>query len=153
MVLYNDIHKQTNAYIINIKTKETKMTKFYIEHKINLHSDSIYEDLKYNSKLLTEYYFDGDEEFEDRGYIEVSYALHCYHTYFEPLVFDEEIALAYDLIPFTYKGKNMLAITRWGIDLSKNSKARREAYQALDSYKRLINAYQRLSKPAKAIAA
>ena len=131
-------------------TKE--MAKFYTQHKINLDSDSIYEDLKYDSKLLNEYYFDGDEEFEDGIYIEVFRALDCYDTYFEPLVFYEELALKYDLIPFTYKGKNMLAITYHHMDLSKNSSARRKAYLALDSYKNVIKAYQALAK-SKTIAA
>ena len=50
-----------------------------------------------------------------------------YPTYFQPLIFNEEIALECSLTPFTHYELNLLALSGCGMDFSP----RLDAYQAL----------------------
>ncbi len=108
---------------------------FYIKHQIDFYEDSdFHENVEYNSQLLADHYktdYGFEYSDEDDAWEQVSEtfwdALSYWCVYFEPVVFDEEIALECGLTPFTYKGKNMLALSGCGMDLSP----RLDAYQAL----------------------
>lgn len=108
---------------------------FYTKHNIDFYSNNIvYEDIEYNSELLAEHYksdlgfeySDEDDRWEQVNKM-LWDALSHWSIYFEPLVFNEEIALECGLTPFTYKGINMLALSGCGMDLSP----RLDAYQTL----------------------
>ena len=109
---------------------------FYTKHQIDLYNDcSVYENIEYDRQLLAEYYKD-DMVFSysadnDKWEQEIDQlfwdALSHWTMYFEPLVFDKETALKCGLTPFTYKGKNLLALSGSGMDFSP----RLDAYQAL----------------------
>ena len=109
---------------------------FYTKHQIDLYNDcGVYENIEYNRQLLAEYHKDDlyfsysdDNDKSEQEIDELFWdALTHWTIYFEPLVFDEEIALKCGLTPFTYKGKNLLALSGCGMDLSP----RLDAYQAL----------------------
>jgi len=110
---------------------------FYTKHELNFASNTnLWEDVEYNKELLAQhyqdhYYFTYDEEDEgdkwDQVYEQFWEALSYWNAYFEPMVFNEDIALECGLTPFTYKGDHMLALSACGMDLSP----RLEAYQAL----------------------
>ena len=109
---------------------------FYTKHQIDLHNDyDIYENIEYDRQLLAEYhkddlyfsYSDDNDKWEQEIDQLFWDALSHWTMYFEPLVFDKETALKCGLTPFTYKGKNLLALSGSGMDLSP----RLDAYQAL----------------------
>ena len=54
-------------------------------------------------------------------------SLSLWLIYFEPIIFNEAIALECGLTPFTHEGKGMLALSGCGMDLSP----RLDSYQAL----------------------
>ena len=109
---------------------------FYRTHHFDI--DELYnniDELQYDRQLLLKEWKgeaiddnDEDEEslfeiVEQRFWEGLSY----WNTYFEPLVFDEEIALECYLTPFTYNHVNLLALSGCGMDLSPKL----DAYQAL----------------------
>ncbi len=108
---------------------------FYTKHEIDFDSDkTAYEDIEYSSELLGEHYkrdigleySDEDDQWEqvrEMFWDNVS----CCPICFEPLIFNEEIALECFLTPFTFKEKGMLALPGYGIELTP----RLEAYQTL----------------------
>lgn len=109
---------------------------FYTKHQLSLHNNwNVYKNIEYDRHLLAEYHKDklyfsysdnndkGEQEIDELFWNALS---HC-SIYFEPLVFDEEIALKCGLTPFIYKDKNLLALSGCGIDFSP----RLDAYQAL----------------------
>jgi hypothetical protein len=108
---------------------------FYTQHKIDFYNNQgAYEEVEYNGELLaSEYmtnlgleYIDEDDQWEQ--VTEMFWqALGCWPVYFEPLIFNEAVALECGLTPFIYKGINMLALSGCGMDLSP----RLDAYQAL----------------------
>ena len=110
-------------------------TVFYTQHKIDFYDDhTACEEVEYNSALLATHYTDDlgleyrdeDDQWEQVDQIfweNLSY----WPVYFEPLVFNEEIALECGLTPFSYKDINMLALSGCGMDFSP----RLDAYQAL----------------------
>ena len=109
---------------------------FYTKHQIDLYNDcGVYENIEYDRQLLAEYYKDdmvfsysADNDKWEQEIDELFWnALSHWTIYFEPLVFDEEIALKCGLTPFIYKDKNLLALSGFGIDFSP----RLDAYQAL----------------------
>lgn len=124
---------------------------FYTKHERDFYGDDFYEYIEYNLELLVEYY-KIDFDFEDSDEIDIEDqtremfwdALDCCNIHFEPLVFDERIALECGLTPFSYKGKNMLALSGYGMDLSP----RLDAYQVLthntiDEYSRFFSTANR----------
>ena len=114
---------------------------FYTKHQIDLYNDcGVYENIEYDRQLLAEYYlaeyykddmvfsYSADNDKWEQEIDELFWdALSHWTIYFEPLVFDKETALKCGLTPFTYKGKNLLALSGCGMDLSP----RLDAYQAL----------------------
>jgi len=108
---------------------------FFTEHEIDFYSrDGEIEKVEYNYDLLAKHYKDDfgleykneDDECEqvhETFWESLSYWL----VYFEPLVFDEEIALECALTPFMYDETCLLALSGCGMDLSP----RLDAYQAL----------------------
>lgn len=133
---------------------------FYTKHKIDFNNDdNAHEDIEYNSALLAEYYqddcdFDNTDENNSENdecleQVDELFwdALSYWAVYFEPLIFDEAIALECGLIPFAYRGINMLALAGCGMDLSPKL----DAYQALvhntiDKNSRLFSTSGRVSE-------
>lgn len=74
-------------------------------------------------------YSDFWDEKDEMVYNDFWEALGLYNYHYEPIFFRPEVALECDLIPFTYKGTNLLAFGACGMDLSP----RLEAYQVLSS--------------------
>lgn len=114
---------------------EAFFSKQYIDFSRN--NQFLFEEIEYDRELLSKYYIeeleyidDEDEKFEevDRIFWE---NLSYYNTYFEPSIFNEEIALRCELTPFEYQGQKLLALSACGMDLSYKL----DAYQVL-SYKR-----------------
>ena len=88
---------------------------FYKQHE-NIDLASAYEDLEYSEELLIEHY-KGDLEYSDEDELsdrvrEIFWErLSYWNTYYEPLIFNKEIALQCGLTPFSYQGVNMLALS------------------------------------------
>jgi hypothetical protein len=109
---------------------------FYREHDFDINElcNNI-DELQYNRELLLKEWkgeeIDDNEEDEESLFEIVEQKfwenLSYWNTYFEPLVFNEEVALECNLTPFTYKDVNLLALSGCGMDLSP----RLDAYQAL----------------------
>jgi len=123
---------------------------FYNTHEINFYSnDTFYEmeKVEYNYYLLAEYYkndLDLKYKDEDDKYGQVNEMfwedLSYWCIYFEPLVFDEKIALECFLTPFTYDKTDLLALSGCGMDLSPKL----DAYQLLahgtiDKHSRMLS--------------
>lgn len=107
---------------------------FYREHELDCEAANYYDDISYDEELLTEHYKkDLELEYSDDDYLsdkvnEIFWEkLSCYNTCYEPLVFNAEIALECKLLPFSYKGIDMLALSGCGMDLSPKL----DAYQTL----------------------
>lgn len=111
---------------------------FYTKHQLDFCSDhSLMEKVEFNDELLAQHYQDhydfiyDDEENECDKWEQVNEqfwdALSYSRIYFEPMIFDEKIALECGLTPFTYQEKGMLALSGCGMDLS----AKLDTYQAL----------------------
>lgn len=116
--------------MVNYYNSGVYLEPFYTKHKID-YGHLLDGDLTYNYQLFLKY--NSVEEYENEDDIkeqidtmfleDISY----WSTYFEPLIFNEEIALDCGLTPFTYKGKNMLALSGCGMNLSPKL----DVYQAL----------------------
>ncbi len=108
-------------------------TVFYKKHDLDLYDDHNFELVEYNKNLITELWkeegdLEGTEE-EINDMIEEIFAdkLSLWDTYFEPMIFNERIALECGLTPFTYDGINLLALSGCGMNLSPKL----DAYQVL----------------------
>jgi len=129
--------------------------QFYKEHDIDFRTNTDdYYNIEYNRELLAAYYkirsdrYNNDEHADSANYEQwervddkFREALNCWQIYFEPMIFNEEIALECKLIPFTYQGVGMLALAGYGMDFSP----RLDTYQVLthntvDQYSRLVRA-------------
>ena len=111
-------------------------TVFYSKHEIDFYTDHrACEEVEYDHELLAEYYKDrlyyeyseDNDNWEQEIYEIFWDNLSYWSTYFQPLVFNEEIALECGLTPFTYKKIDMLALSGCGMDFSP----RLDSYQAL----------------------
>jgi len=107
---------------------------FFSKHKIEYNKIcSGIDDISYNFALLSGYYIDRTEDQDDedkiREIVEESFfeALSYWPIYFEPLAFNEHIALECDLIPFVFEDIKLLALAGCGMDLSPKL----DAYQVL----------------------
>jgi len=94
-----------------------------------------YENIGYNEELLIKHWqgdLDYNDEYELSDMVREIFweKLSYWNTYYEPLVFDEEKALECNLMPFSYEGVNMLALSGCGMDFSPKL----DAYQALVHY-------------------
>ncbi|HJD60572.1 MAG TPA: hypothetical protein LFW20_08140 [Rickettsia endosymbiont of Omalisus fontisbellaquei] len=111
---------------------ETFYTK---HHHIDFFRKDIYlfDEVEYNRELLLEHYKEELEyiEDEDERVEEIEQIfwdnLSYLALYFEPLIFDEDIALQCGLTPFEYKGIKLLALSACGMDLNYKL----DAYQLL----------------------
>lgn len=107
---------------------------FFTKHK-NLAldcGDLIEEMLECNYHLFQEYYSDdleykNDDDLKEQISDFFLEKIDYYPTYFQPLIFKEEIALECDLTPFKHNGLSLLALSGCGMDFSP----RLDAYQAL----------------------
>ena len=107
---------------------------FFRKHKIEYNKIcSGRDDISYNFALLSNYYIDRKEEQDDqdkiREIVEESFfeALSYWPIYFEPLAFNEHIALECDLIPFVFEDIKLLALAGCGMD----SAVKLDTYQIL----------------------
>ena len=109
---------------------------FYTKHKIDFYNDhNAHENVEYDFELLAEHYkadlyfaySDDNDKWEQEINERFWDALSHWTIYFEPLIFNEKIALKCGLTPFTYKGINMLALSGCGMDLSPKL----DSYQVL----------------------
>ena len=106
---------------------------FYRSHAFNI--DELYDnidELQYNRQLLLKAWKEEETDDNEESLFEIVEQkfwenLSYWNTYFEPLVFDEEIALECSLTPFIYNNINLLALPGCGTDLSP----RLDAYQVL----------------------
>lgn len=115
---------------------------FYKKHHLYMEDINI-EDVYYNRELLLEVWSEDEEDIkgedeyekEDRLFEQVEQDfwenLSFYNTYYEPIIFDERIALECGLTPFTYDDKELLALSGGGMDLSPKL----DAYQVLTQRK------------------
>ena len=112
---------------------------FFTKHEIEQFDDSLLEDNDFEL-LIKQYFIDNNYEFNDENkdyqenwddaFNEIMYKLDFGHIYYEPAIFDEEIAVKCDLVPFLYKNKKLLA---W---FSNNMF---EGYKKLDAYQFLTS--------------
>lgn len=108
---------------------------FYKEHYVDFFAKDryLFEDVEYNRELLSEYYKEeleySNEEYEKEEEIDRIFSenLSYYLTYFEPSIFNEEIALKCGLTPFDYQGTKLLALSACGMNLAYKL----DAYQVL----------------------
>ncbi|HJD59957.1 MAG TPA: hypothetical protein LFW20_04805 [Rickettsia endosymbiont of Omalisus fontisbellaquei] len=114
---------------------------FYIDYTVDFLRKEKYlrEEVKYNRELLLEHYKEELEyiEDEDKKLEEIDRifweSLNHWLIYFEPLIYNEEIALRCGLIPFEYQGKKLLAFSAYKIDLvpRMDLRFRLDAYRLL----------------------
>ena len=107
---------------------------FFKKHVLALNTGDSYVSVKYNYEILLQKWGQNlkfhNEERPRELVREIFWdIISCNKTYYEPFIFDEKIALECDLIPFTYKGRNMLAITIVGVEEYINRKL--DEYQVL----------------------
>lgn len=124
-------HKIMNNKIDNGNYKDD----FFTKHEIDLVSDYHMQDsVYYDYELIADYCeyvlkYEFEDESDKVDQVEQFFweSLTYRTTYFEPMIFNAEVALDCDLIPFTYEGKNLLALRGCGMDLT----SRLDAYQLL----------------------
>ena len=107
---------------------------FFRKHRIEFNEiTSGIDDLSYNFALLSKYYIDRTEDQDDedkiREIVEESFfeALSYWPVYFEPLAFNERVALECGLIPFVFGDIQLLSLAGCGMNLSPKL----DAYQVL----------------------
>ena len=107
---------------------------FFRKHRIEYNKIcSGRDNIGYNFALLSDYYIDRtkdrDNEDKIREVVEESFfeALRYLPIYFEPLAFNEEIALECDLLPFIFEDIKLLSLAGYGMDLLPKL----DAYQIL----------------------
>ena len=100
-----------------------------------LFPDEFYEEVEFPDEVLELYKDelrrDGykEEELEEWMYERLIEDLMTYTIYYKPEVFDPQVALKCNLLPFEYRGVKLLALGACGMDLSP----RLDAYQLLVS--------------------
>jgi hypothetical protein len=123
-----DSNKTTKFYNSGLYT-----SPFFLEYPIDFSKEYIDEDIEYNKELFTKYFkddFEANEEYTKDQIDETFWdKISLWNTYFRPLLFNEEIALECNLIPFRYKGRFMLALN--GLGMGKELFPKLDAYQAL----------------------
>ena len=97
------------------------ISSFYKAHKISFTDicASRLRDVDYNFTLLARHYlnvdvssYDNLELIKDKVISVLSWDLNTWDLYFEPLIFDEKIALECALIPFSFRGVKLLSLTQ-----------------------------------------
>lgn len=104
--------EQSEDYELNFLNLSEQQQKVLIDYFDNLEDEEI-EDIEGLSSVLfgCDYF---DEHINNATYEALAY----WTVYFEPDVFDSEIAIKCGLIPFTYKDTDYLAFGGCGMDLS-----------------------------------
>jgi len=110
------------------------MESFFTKHKhLGLDYDYLLDEmLGCNYHLFLKHYSDdldykNDDDLKEQICNLFIDDIACYSLYFQPQIFDEEIALECSLTPFTHDGLSLLALSGWGADLSPKL----DAYQGL----------------------
>ena len=110
------------------------MESFFTKHKhLGLDYDYLLDEmLGCNYHLFLKHYSDdldykNDDDLKEQISNLFLENIDYYPTYFQPLIFNEEIALECSLTPFTHDGLSLLALSGWGADLSPKL----DAYQGL----------------------
>jgi hypothetical protein len=124
MISYRKTYYRTESWI----------DSFYTKHQIGINElKNAWNNIEYNKDLFIKHFKDPYtckkeiEEQTDQVFLE---KLSSWSAYFEPLVFNEKTALECNLIPFVFKGKNLLASGRYSIDFPCLTEYL-DAYQAL----------------------
>ena len=110
------------------------MESFFTQYRhLCLDFDHILEEMLTCSYGLFQKYYSRDLDYKDDDDLKEQICnlflenIDYYPTYFQPLIFNEEIALECSLTPFTHYELNLLALSGCGMDFSP----RLDAYQAL----------------------
>ena len=110
------------------------MESFFTQYRhLCLDFDHILEEMLTCSYGLFQKYYSRDLDYKDDDDLKEQICnlfiddIACYSLYFQPQIFDEEIALECSLTPFTHDGLSLLALSGWGADLSPKL----DAYQGL----------------------
>jgi hypothetical protein len=100
---------------------------FFTKRKIDISKS--FDKISYNYQLLSKHFaieedYQDEDEIREQTEIEFWEALSMWPTYFEPLIFNEQIAVECGLTPFSYYCENydrelqLLALSGCGMDLS-----------------------------------
>ena len=123
---------------------------FFTKHKqINIDgNENIYDEIQYDFDLFSRYHKDSleyDTEDDLREQLDTLFweKLSYWTIYFEPIIFNEEIALECGLTPFRIGELCLLALSGCGMDLSPKL----DTYQALTDH--TIDKYSRLFSDLK----
>lgn len=113
-----------------------KKETFYKKHELALNTGDAYVSTKYNYELLLQKWGENlvfHDENRPRNMVREIFwgVLSQSMTYYEPSIYDEKIALECGLVPFTYKGINLLALLIKGAE--ECTKNRLDQYQVLTS--------------------
>jgi len=110
------------------------MQPFFTKHKECdvMSNENIFDEINYNFELFAEYHKDNfdckdEDELREQVYNSFCEYIGYYSTYFEPIIFKEQIAFECGLTPFTTDRLNLLALSGCGMDFSP----RLDAYQVL----------------------
>ncbi|WPY01741.1 hypothetical protein Trichorick_01659 (plasmid) [Candidatus Trichorickettsia mobilis] len=112
------------------------ISPFYKTHKISFTDicASRLRNVDYNFALLARHYLNVEvdssnnlELIRDKVISAISWDLNTWDLYFEPLIFDEEVALECSLIPFSFRGLKLLSSTEHRVYYS----FRIDAYEVL----------------------
>ncbi len=113
------------------------MESFFTKHKhLGLDYDYLLDEmLGCNYHLFLKHYSDdldykNDDDLKEQISNLFLENIDYYPTYFQPLIFNEEIALECSLTPFTHYELNLLALSGCGMDFSP----RLDTYQALTDH-------------------
>jgi len=112
------------------------ISPFYKTHKISFTDICAgrLRDVDYNLTLLAHHYlnvdvspYDNLELIKDKVISALSWDLNTWDLYFEPLIFDEEVAIKCALIPFSFAGLKLLSSTKHRVYFN----CRIDAYEVL----------------------
>ena len=113
------------------------MESFFTQYRhLCLDFDHILEDMLTCSYGLFQKYYSRDLDYKNDDDLKEQISnlflenIDYYPTYFQPLIFNEEIALECNLTPFTHYELNLLALSGCGMDFSP----RLDTYQALTDH-------------------
>jgi len=113
------------------------MESFFTQYRhLCLDFDHILEEMLTCSYGLFQKYYSRDLDYKDDDDLKEQISnlflenINYYPTYFQPLIFNEEIALECSLTPFTHHELNLLALSGCGMDFSP----RLDTYQALTDH-------------------
>ncbi len=126
-------------YLTNYYNCELYTEPFFTTHILDVDINKLRNSrIKYNASLLADYYrstednvkysdeIDKQKKVDELFWRDFTY-YRSYRKYLEPLIFDETIALACNLIPFNYEGLELLAIGKTQLD----ELPRLDAYQVI----------------------